>query len=165
MAEAKVLSQSRKRPFDESTAKTQKSRYYKLHAGLKDLRPHIIEVLKTPDLRNCKAASDFHEGVKLIKDLCKDIVEENIELDKRSKPTEHSSSDILNGQKPTNPQQDVKPAEKTQPKELSGHLPHGTYIVGGSAFGWNFITFGSTKAVYYGRTKEAFRATNPALTE
>lgn len=37
----------------------------------------------------------------------------------------------------------------------------GTYVVGGSAFGWNFITFPSTKVVYYGRTKEAFRLQNP----
>lgn len=37
----------------------------------------------------------------------------------------------------------------------------GTYIVGGSAFGWNFITFPSTKVVYYGRTKEAFRLQIP----
>lgn len=35
----------------------------------------------------------------------------------------------------------------------------GTYVVGGSAFGWNFITFPGNQAVYYGMTKEAFRAT------
>lgn len=37
----------------------------------------------------------------------------------------------------------------------------GTYVVGGSAFGWNFITFPSTKVIYYGRTKEGFRLQNP----
>ena len=34
----------------------------------------------------------------------------------------------------------------------------GTYVVGGSAFGWNFITYSGQEPVYYGRTKEQFRA-------
>lgn len=34
----------------------------------------------------------------------------------------------------------------------------GSYIVGGSAFGWNFITFEGKEPVYYGVTKESFRA-------
>jgi len=34
----------------------------------------------------------------------------------------------------------------------------GTYVVGGSAFGWNFITFSGKEPVYYGRTKEQFRS-------
>lgn len=34
----------------------------------------------------------------------------------------------------------------------------GSYIVGGSAFGWNFITFSGGKSVYYGVTKQSFRS-------
>ncbi|KAB2597659.1 hypothetical protein D8674_000579 [Pyrus ussuriensis x Pyrus communis] len=34
----------------------------------------------------------------------------------------------------------------------------GTNIVGGSAFGWNFITFVGEEPVYHGITKESFRA-------
>lgn len=34
----------------------------------------------------------------------------------------------------------------------------GTYIIGGSNFGWNFITYRSSNAVYYGVTKESFRS-------
>ena len=37
-------------------------------------------------------------------------------------------------------------------------LSLGTYIVGGSAFDWNFITYLGNKAAYYGLTKEEFRA-------
>jgi hypothetical protein len=33
----------------------------------------------------------------------------------------------------------------------------GTYVIGGSAFGWNFIMFPAMDSVYYGRTKEQFR--------
>lgn len=39
---------------------------------------------------------------------------------------------------------------------VSSQLP-GSYIVGGSVFGWNFITFSGSKPVYYGVTKEAYR--------
>lgn len=37
----------------------------------------------------------------------------------------------------------------------------GSYVVGGSAFGWNFIAFTGTEPVYYGITKEVFREKNP----
>lgn len=33
----------------------------------------------------------------------------------------------------------------------------GSCIIGGSAFGWNFITFSGSQPVYYGVTKESFR--------
>lgn len=39
----------------------------------------------------------------------------------------------------------------------------GAYIVGGSAFGWNFITFMSRDPVYYGVSKEVFREKNPIV--
>lgn len=39
----------------------------------------------------------------------------------------------------------------------------GSYIVGGSAFGWNFITFTSKDSVYYGVTKESFRAAKSSV--
>lgn len=34
----------------------------------------------------------------------------------------------------------------------------GSQIIGGSAFGWNFITFSGSEPVYYGVTKESFRS-------
>ena len=40
---------------------------------------------------------------------------------------------------------------------VSSELPR-SYIVGGSVFGWNFITFSGSKPVYYGVTKEAYRS-------
>lgn len=39
----------------------------------------------------------------------------------------------------------------------------GSYIVGGSAFGWNFITFTSKDSVYYGVTKDSFRAAKSSV--
>lgn len=52
----------------------------------------------------------------------------------------------------------AKPSEiKLQGGEDSSQV-QGTYRIGGSAFGWNFITFSGKDPVYYGRTKEEFRS-------
>lgn len=37
--------------------------------------------------------------------------------------------------------------------------PRESYIVGGSAIGWNFITFSGSKPVYYGASKKSFQNT------
>ena len=54
----------------------------------------------------------------------------------------------------------AKPSEKQQAEHSENQ---GTHIVGGSAFGWNFITFPGSKPIYYGRTKELFRAARVTL--
>lgn len=89
-----------------------------------------------------------------------------------------SSGEIQHGQEH---QPDVKPSERpptdrvftrhaenktffsgsiSQKQQPEAGQPEGTYIVGGSAFGWNFVTYPGTKAIYYGRTKESFRSAN-----
>ena len=54
-----------------------------------------------------------------------------------------------------------KVQSSTASEKPSGEAPDpkGSYVVGGSAFGWNFITFTGKDPVYYGVTKETFRAT------
>ena len=42
-------------------------------------------------------------------------------------------------------------------EKLRAEDGQGSYIIGGSAFGWNFITFDSKEPVYCGVTKESFR--------
>lgn len=72
-------------------------------------------------------------------------------------------------EKPTSERPSMKPSEnKTVSSESLSPNQHtvdaiaqGTYIVGGSAFGWNFIAYPGTTTVYYGRTKEDFRSANP----
>ena len=54
----------------------------------------------------------------------------------------------------------AKPSEKQQAEHGQNQ---GTHIVGGSAFGWNFITFTGSMPIYYGRTKESFRAAHVTL--
>ncbi|KAL6513596.1 hypothetical protein OROGR_021082 [Orobanche gracilis] len=127
-------------------------------------RLDLLEVLKTPDFQSCKAACDIREGMKLLIDLYKDMITESTKLETRNRPPDYSSRSISNGPRPLEHRQDVKPTANSPqnggPGELSGHLAQGTYIIGGSAFGWNFITFNSNKAVYYGRTREDFRGAN-----
>ncbi|KAL3615647.1 hypothetical protein CASFOL_041308 [Castilleja foliolosa] len=156
MEGSKVLPQSRKRPFESNATHIQDSPLYKVRAALKELRPDFIEVLKTPDFQTCKAADNIREGMKILIDLYKDMISESIKLEACTNPPNYSSN-IPNGPKPA--------VNNGLPIELSGHQSGGTYIIGGSAFGWNFITFNSNNAVYYGRTKDDFRAANLKSTE
>ncbi|KAL3624472.1 hypothetical protein CASFOL_031140 [Castilleja foliolosa] len=162
MVDSKFTPQSRKRPLERNASHTQASPRYKIRVLTNELRPHFIEVLKTPDFQNCKAAGHIREGMKALIDLYKEMISESIKLETRTTLPNNSSSNIPNGPKPgVNP-----PPLNGAPIELTGHRSQGTYIVGGSAFGWNFIMFNSrNKAVYTGLMKEDFRAANPKSTE
>lgn len=57
-----------------------------------------------------------------------------------------------------------KASEERPIAEMLDVSQQGSYVVGGSAFGWNFITYPSSiLAAYYGRSKEEFRAANPII--
>lgn len=95
-------------------------------------------------------------GMKQLMELYKEWTAESVKLEKCS------NGDISNGRKPS----DVQPANDPLMDDVMSIPPpgshvKGTYIVGGSAFGWNFITFHGSAPVYYGKTKEAFRVRNP----
>ncbi|XP_047983064.1 uncharacterized protein LOC125223812 [Salvia hispanica] len=145
MDEPKLV--SRKRPLPHSP-------YHKMRQILQDLRPHFIHVLKTPDFRNCQAADEIRQGMKLLMELYQETTEKAVKLEKCSnsdnadakKAVKHADNPLLD---------DVMSAPPPETQEQR------TVIIGGSAFGWNFITCHSRRAVYYGRTKEAFRALNP----
>ena len=79
-------------------------------------------------------------------DLYKQMTAETVSIGKcKIVPEVHSTSN-------ENKDGDAKPGPEDG-------WAHGTYVVGGSAFGWNFITFPGGKATYYGVTKGTFRAT------
>ncbi|KAL8495267.1 hypothetical protein ACS0TY_019424 [Phlomoides rotata] len=150
MEESKPQPESRKRSLEQSI---QDSPYFKMRVLVRDLRPHFIEVLKTPDFRNCQAADEIRQGMNQLMELYREWTSQSVKLAKCS------NGDVSNGRKPAEHQQNVKDDVVSVP--LPDNLVKGTYIVGGSAFGWNFITFHGNAPVYYGITKEAFRATNP----
>ncbi|KAG6434338.1 hypothetical protein SASPL_105963 [Salvia splendens] len=116
----------------------------------------ILQVLKTPDFRNCQAADEIRQGMKLLMELIlyQETTEKAVKLEKCS------NSDNVDAKKA------VKPVDNPLLDDVMSALPpetqeQRTVIIGGSAFGWNFITCHGRRAVYYGRTKEAFRALNP----
>ncbi|RVW30623.1 hypothetical protein CK203_097633 [Vitis vinifera] len=269
------LPQKTKKRSLDSNVSIQNSKYFKTRAVVKDLRPHFIEVLRSPDFRNCKAANEIRElfillkcqffvetlkrvlysslydfrlrfihfgllddprfkfdladqfvqeplqawdlacpkavnlilllcearvqkaimsftdhicpfnfqfaELKVLMDLYKQMTAETVSIGKcknvpEAQPTLSENKD---GQKPHERHQDVKQAEQSVPDcafaKPSEDMPfptanlsekqrpedgwaQGTYVVGGSAFGWNFITFPGSKPAYYGVTKETFRA-------
>ncbi|CAK9146997.1 unnamed protein product [Ilex paraguariensis] len=167
---------SNKRLLDK-VSHFQNSSYYKMRAVVKDLRPHFIEVLRAPDFQNCNAASEIKEKTKFLMDLYKEMTAEPVTIEKCKNAPEGQplSGEIEDGQKPGEQHQHVKsidqpPSVRVDKPVLSTNIAkkqrcedvrmQGTYIVGGSAFGWNFITYPGTKAVYYCRTKESFRSPN-----
>ncbi|TYH99948.1 hypothetical protein ES332_A11G100200v1 [Gossypium tomentosum] len=166
---------SRKRPLENSNDQYQNSPYFKMRLVLKDLRPHFIEVLRTPDFRNCKGAHEIKEKMKHLVDLYKQMIV-SIEKSNNGAGNQTMHGESGTKQKPQEQAQFVKPApavsskNKTfqsssvtgKPQSDDGEAS-GTYIVGGSAFGWNFITFAGNKPVYYGVTKEAFRSAQANL--
>lgn len=116
----------------------------------------------------CKCAE-----LNLLIDLYKEVMEETVnpEVAKDASGAQNSSVDIMDEDKPSEQQNDMKPppesgasvkpegnSSEKQEAEDDAVQGTGTYVVGGSAFGWNFITYTSGKAIYYGRTKESFRS-------
>ncbi|GMI98394.1 hypothetical protein like AT1G01730 [Hibiscus trionum] len=161
---------SKKRPLENSNDQFQNSPYFKMRLVLKDLRPHFIEVLRTPDFRNCKAADEIKEKTKQLVESYKQMIA-SIEKSNNAPGVQTLQGETGMKQKPQEQPQVDKPApavssknKTSQSSSVTGKLQAedgeapGTYIVGGSAFGWNFITFTGNKPVYYGVTKESFRS-------
>ncbi|KAI6707630.1 hypothetical protein NL676_010592 [Syzygium grande] len=142
----------RKRPLEPSVW-IPASPYYKMRSVLGDLRPSFIEVLTTPDFRNCRAAQEIREKLKLFMELYRQMTASAETI------CSTKSNNVKDGKRVKGENQDT---EKWQPEVLE---TWGSYIVGGSAFGWNFITFPGHKPVYYGPTKESFRASRVELQE
>ncbi|GLU00669.1 hypothetical protein SLE2022_180180 [Rubroshorea leprosula] len=166
-------SESKKRPLDNSNGQLVNSKYYKMRLIVKELRPHFIEVLRTPDFRNCKAANEIKERMELLMELYNQMPAETVSSEKQKEVLESQPLAGVTGpgQKPQEQPQVVKPTEPSENK--TSHLgfgsakqqqpedkdTQGTYIVGGSAFGWNFVTYSGNAPVYCGVTKESFRST------
>lgn len=164
-SQATAATNSKKRPLDNN-AQIQDSSCYKMRLVLKDLRPHFVEVLRTPDFRNCKASLEILEKIKKLMELYKQLTAETVSVKK--------CKVLPDGQQP----QEVKVAEQPQPDGVSAKPSENksfqsnslstkqqtvddgyeSRIIGGSAFGWNFITFSGSEPIYYGVTKESFRS-------
>ncbi|XP_043698202.1 uncharacterized protein LOC122648942 isoform X2 [Telopea speciosissima] len=174
--------QNKKRKLEDVDLRN--STYFKIRAVVKDLRPCFIEVLQTPDFRNCKAATEIRKKMKTMMDLYKQMTMERISMAKCKNTLDGQTllSETRDKQKPVEKRQVEKPVEKRQvekraeqhkadkilEKSSGGKHPPGgnshksedarvpgTYVVGGSPCGWNFVMYPGSKPVYYGVTKES----------
>ncbi|KAG2404337.1 uncharacterized protein HKW66_Vig0112590 [Vigna angularis] len=158
---------TKKRPLDSNGHST----YLKIRAVIRDLRPQFLEVIRTPDYKKCKAAREIQERTTLVPDdATMSMISSSfgVELKIVSRLCESMKDDQSkagqNIDQKTPKEQQSRPSEIKltppvpgfQQQPVEDGLP-GTYVVGGSAFGWNFITFSGKDPVYCGRSKEEFR--------
>lgn len=52
----------------------------------------------------------------------------------------------------------ARPSKTTDHTKQQGGLPQGSYVIGGSPIGWNFLMWPGCKAVFYGLTKAEWLA-------
>ncbi|KAI9162600.1 hypothetical protein LWI28_028857 [Acer negundo] len=139
------------------------SAYFKIRALTRQLRPHFIQVLQTPDFRNCKAAHEIRTQMKLMVDLYKQMIAETDQHESFVSAHRPLTGDNLLGKHLSGGHRDGKKSGTPQPKptlEESLEEKRESYIIGGSVSGWNFITFLGSKPVYYGVTKESIRSSD-----
>ncbi|KAM1818933.1 hypothetical protein ACFX11_000678 [Malus domestica] len=113
------------------------------------------EVLPVLHFGTCKPSEEIQEYVKLLMELCKQQMTAETVSATRSKNAP--------AEKPQDTRAFGKPSESKFPSGVASEKQRaedgqtqGTYIVGRSAFGWNFIIFVGEEPVYYGITKESF---------
>ncbi|KAH7557645.1 hypothetical protein JRO89_XS11G0195900 [Xanthoceras sorbifolium] len=157
----------------DDNANFHNSAYFKIRALACQLRPHFTQVLQTPNFRNCKAAHEIRIQMKLMVDLYKQMIAETDQHETFVSAHSPLAGDNLLGKHFSGGHQEGKKSGMPQPKqtleeslEKKPQTPHfcsekkqhwGSYVVGGSVSGWNFITFLGGKPIYYGITKESFR--------
>nr|AAL38857.1 unknown protein [Arabidopsis thaliana] len=151
-------SRGRKRAL-EANLQIESSNYYKMRLLVKDLRPHVLEVLRTPDLRNSKAVIGIQEKMKLMLQLYEEMIGESPKREKTAK------SDSLSNGKATTTTTTTTSVLRSSETEKHSSDGDGDKVVGGSAFGWNFITSGGpgTEPVYSGMSKEEYRSSHPIM--
>ncbi|VVA89614.1 unnamed protein product [Arabis nemorensis] len=154
-------SRGRKRPL-EGNLKIENSNYYKMRLLLKDLRPHVVEVLRTPDFRKCNAAIEIQEKMKLMLELYREMIGESPNKREKTAKTESLSNGKAIDQTSQSTTTGLRSSEtsyvQTEKQNSNGD---GDTVVGGSAFGWNFVTHGGKEAVYCGMSKEEYRSSHP----
>ncbi|KAM0849131.1 hypothetical protein ACQ4PT_053915 [Festuca glaucescens] len=156
------------------------SPYYKIRATVADLRLRFIQVHEGTDFRKSDAAREILREIKTVMELSKKM---RLDLSASSEPVKPLEKPLAGAVKdgPTEPIPSVernqvpqtasaaeKITEEIQRSEMANHPKHlgksvqGSYVVGGSPIGWNFLVWPGGKIIYYGLTKEAFRTRQAA---
>ncbi|PIA49443.1 hypothetical protein AQUCO_01300332v1 [Aquilegia coerulea] len=140
--------------------------YFKLRCLVRDLRPYFIEVLRTPDFRNSRAAHEIRKKMKRVMDVCKKMTMETASVEMSKKPFQSQTISVEDpdSQKHVDSHPEEKQGKSDQVPEKLAELPlsgnnsvmledgqiQGSYVVGGSNLGWNFVMYPSSKPIYYG---------------
>ncbi|PKU78455.1 uncharacterized protein LOC110102953 [Dendrobium catenatum] len=157
------------------------SEYVKVRAIVKELRPFFMEVLHTPDFRESKAAYEIKKRMKTMIELTKQLIESASTL-KPSKvheqPLHGAAIKEENAEKKVEVNKQITQTQQSEILAASGNsrivtkqkveskvgklgtegASRGTFVVGGSPLGWNFLLYPGPKLVYYGRTKASVLA-------
>lgn len=99
----------------------------------------------------------LHAEMKLIVDLYQQMIAEIDQIEHE----EELQSELLKPKKFQEQPSEKKPQTpgfSSEKKNDDIGQSRESYIVGGSVFGWNFITFSGSQPVYYGVTRESFRS-------
>ncbi|KAK8944827.1 hypothetical protein KSP39_PZI008654 [Platanthera zijinensis] len=154
------------------------SEYCKVRAIVKELRPFFMEVMDAPDFRESKAADEIRKRMKTMMELTKQLTEtastlkpsivpeqqlngavmkenadKKVELEKQSKEPRPSKIQAASISISTGNAREQKGEAKSTPKFGGEGLSRGSFVVGGSPIGWNFLMYRGSKLLYYGRTK------------
>ncbi|KAI0500583.1 hypothetical protein KFK09_018797 [Dendrobium nobile] len=158
------------------------SEYVKVRAIVKELRPFFMEVLHTPDFRESKAAYEIKKRMKTMIELTKQLTESASTL-KPSKvheqPLQGAAMKEENAENKVEVNKQIKQPQQSEILAASGNsrivtkqkveskvigklgtegASRGTFVVGGSPLGWNFLLYPGSRLAYYGRTKESVLA-------
>ncbi|XP_010918541.1 uncharacterized protein [Elaeis guineensis] len=132
----------------------QNTPYFKIRCMVRDLRPLFLELLRTPDFRNSKAAHDIRNQMKIMLELLKqlntDIPEEEKQAAQNQSGEAPNVSDNIMAQKKV---QGAKATDVTEFAKQLEEVVQETYMIGGSPVGWNFLVYPGSKPLYYGVTK------------
>ncbi|XP_047082273.1 formin-like protein 18 isoform X2 [Lolium rigidum] len=153
------------------------SPYYKIRATVADLRLRFIQVHEATDFRKSDAAREILREIKTVMEFSKKM---RLDLSASCEPMKPLEKPLAGAVKdgPTEPIPSVernqvpqtaeKITEEIQRSEMANHPKHlgktvqGSYVVGGSPIGWNFLVWPGGKIIYYGLTKEVFRTRQAA---
>lgn len=99
----------------------------------------------------------LHAEMKLMVGLYRRMIAETDQIEHQ----EGKHSELLkpkNSREQSSVKKPQTPAFRSEKKNDDIGQSRESYIVGGSVFGWNFITFSGSQPVYYGVTRESFRS-------
>lgn len=126
-------SRKRKRITDLSVDLTG-TKFGQLRRVLQELRPYVLEVLRSPDYQNSRSAPIVRQGTKQLKELCKQLRAETMLLAKQKKASDPPLAVKENWEESS--------IKKQMEVEVEGPISVddlGPPLVGCSPHGWNFI--------------------------